>query len=101
MSSYTSRRSVARLRGLTFAKKAFYTTAEIAKILGVSTRTVLARIHDGSLYGFRLPRRIYRVPLGGLMQFLGEPPRVSRRVLRGKAAERWWDRMAREEIESE
>lgn len=92
-----SRIPTTRARALEFEKKAFYAPAEIAKLLGISTQTVLDRIHDGSLYGVRISPRIYRVPLGGLMQFLGEPPRIKRRVWRGKDADRFWARLEKEE----
>lgn len=93
-----SRVSTARSRTFEFEKKAFYAPTEIAKILGISTQTVLDRIHDGSLYGVRISPRIYRVPLGALMQFLGEPPRIRRRVWRTKDADRFWARLEREEV---
>ena len=63
-----------------FERKAFYTPAEVASILRISDQTVLQRIHEGDLYAVRLGPRLYRVPLGSLMQFLGHPPRITRRV---------------------
>ncbi len=63
-----------------FARKPFYAPAEIARILGISDQTVLARIHDGKLFALQLGPRLYRIPLGALLQFLGEPPSISRSV---------------------
>ncbi|MGH2379589.1 MAG: helix-turn-helix domain-containing protein [Candidatus Limnocylindria bacterium] len=70
------RRAVA----LDFERKAFYTPAEVAAILQVSTQTVRDWIHHGRLYGIRLSERIYRIPLGALLLRLGEAPRVTRKV---------------------
>lgn len=70
------RRAVA----LEFERKAFYTPAEVAALLEVSTQTVLDWIHEDLLYGIRLSERIYRIPLGALLQRLGEAPRVTRQV---------------------
>lgn len=69
-------------RELEFARKPFYSPSEVAQILGISTQSVLDRIHDGTLYAIRLSPRIYRIPLGGLLQFLGEPSRIARTVKR-------------------
>jgi hypothetical protein len=55
----------------------------------MSTQTVLDRIHDGSLYAFRLSPRIYRITLASLMQFLGEPPRIRRITRTGGPLPRW------------
>lgn len=71
-----SRKATQARPKLDFERKAFYSPSEIAAILGVSTQTVLDRIHDGSLYAFRLSPRIYRITIASFMQFLGEPPRV-------------------------
>ncbi len=85
---------------LDFERKAFYAPAEIARILGISTQTVLDRIHDGSLYGFRLSPRIYRVPLAGFVQFLGEPPRVERVTKKLRRLPTWKRELAAEERRS-
>lgn len=81
-----------------FERKAFYTPAEVAAILRVSTQTVLAWIHADRLYGIRLSERIYRIPLGALLQRLGEPPRVTREVHPYRLPDRAADmrRLARE-----
>lgn len=85
---------------LDFERKAFYSPAEIAGILGVSTQTVLDRVHDGSLYGVRLSPRIYRIPLGGFLQFLGEPPRITHRTRKVKRLPDWDRELAEEETRS-
>lgn len=69
-----------RVAALDFERKAFYTPAEVAAILQVSTQTVLDWIHEDRLYGIQLSERIYRIPLGALLQRLGEAPRVTREV---------------------
>lgn len=63
-----------------FEPKAFYTPAEVAQILRVSSQTVLDWIHDQRLDAVQLSERVYRIPLGALMLKLGEPPRVRREV---------------------
>ena len=77
-----------------FEKKAFYSPAEVARILGVSDQTVLDRIHDDKLFAVQLSARIYRIPLAALLQFLGLPPEI-RRVVRPNAkvprTDRDWD----------
>lgn len=68
-----------RTRGsvaLDFERKPFYTPAEVGRITGISDQTVLDRIHDGQLYAARLGARLYRIPLGALLQFLGAPPEI-------------------------
>lgn len=60
-------------------RKAFYTPADVAKILSVSDQTVLTRIHEGDLFAVRVSPRVYRIPLGALLQFLGARPRIRRR----------------------
>ena len=68
---------------LEFTRKAFYSPAEVAQILAISDQTVLQRIHEGQLYALRLGPRLFRIPLGSLMQFLGEPPHIKRTYRRG------------------
>ncbi len=90
MATTVGRRTAAPRRpAIEFERKAVYSPTEIARILGVSTQTVLDRIHDGSLYGVRLSPRIYRIPLGALMIFLGEPPHVKRIVRKVKRLPKW------------
>lgn len=62
--------------GRDFARKPFYTPAEVARILKISDRTVLERIHRQELYAVQLGPRLYRIPLGALLQFLGAPPEI-------------------------
>ena len=83
--------------GLEFERKPFYSPAEIAGLLGVSTQTVLDRIHDGSLFAFRLSPRIYRITLASFMQFLGEPPRIKRITRKVKRLPNWDREFADEE----
>lgn len=81
---------------LDFERKPFYSPKEVGQILGISTQTVLERIHSSDLYGVRISERIYRIPLAALLVFLGEPTRV-RRVKWGRAdADRFWQRLGRE-----
>lgn len=61
---------------LDFERKPFYSPAEVGRIAGISDQTVLDRIHDGRLYAARLGPRLYRIPLGALLQFLGAPPEI-------------------------
>ena len=63
---------------LDFERKPFYSPAEIAEILGISDQTVLERIHQAQLFAVRLGPRLYRIPLGSLLQFLGVPPAITR-----------------------
>ncbi|MHB8630669.1 MAG: hypothetical protein ACYC9W_01930 [Candidatus Limnocylindria bacterium] len=44
--------------------------------MGISDQTVMQRIHDGELYAARLGPRLYRTPLGALLQFVGAPPEI-------------------------
>ena len=59
-----------------FERKPFYTPADVSRIVGISDQTVMQRIHDGELYAARLGPRLYRIPLGALLQFLGAPPDI-------------------------
>lgn len=68
------------LAELTFERKSFYSPAEVASILAISDQTVLERIHEGKLFAVKLGPRLYRIPLGALLQFLGAPPSVRRSV---------------------
>ncbi len=70
-------RTPARAPGrLDFKRKPFYTPAEVAQILQVSDQTVLERIHEGSLFAVRVGPRLLRIPLGAVLQFLGERPEI-------------------------
>src|SRR5258708_14360683 len=61
---------------LDFERKPFYSTVDVAKIAGISDTTVLARIHSGELFAVQLGPRLYRIPLGALLQFLGGAPSI-------------------------
>lgn len=70
-----------------FARKPFYKPGEVAEILSVSTQHVLDLIHLEKLAAVRISERIYRIPLGGLLLFLGEAPRINRIVRRDAAVD--------------
>lgn len=42
--------------------KQFYSPAEVARELGISSTTVLRLVHDGRLPALRISERIYRIP---------------------------------------
>ena len=42
--------------------KQFYSPAEVARELGISSTTVLRLVHDGRLPALRISDRIYRIP---------------------------------------
>jgi len=49
--------------------KRFYTPQEVAELLGVSSTTVMSRIHDGALPAVRVSERIYRIPIPAFERF--------------------------------
>lgn len=56
-------------------EKRFYTTAEAAAILGVSSATVRRLICSGRIPAIRVPDRRYRIPIPGFERFrAGEMP---------------------------
>lgn len=64
------------LEDLGIERKPFYTTAEVARFLGISDQSVLDRIHLPAedarhLYALALGPRTYRVPVGALAQLVG------------------------------
>jgi excisionase family DNA binding protein len=79
-----------------FEKKAYYAPAEIARILAVHPSTVLDWIHRGRLFAHRLSPRVFRIPLGSFMQFLGAAPRAARRELSDAEADAIWARITGE-----
>jgi excisionase family DNA binding protein len=54
--------------------KRFYTPQEVAQLLGVSSTTVMSRIHDGALPAVRVSDRIYRIPVPALERFVSTEP---------------------------
>ncbi|MEO6349597.1 MAG: helix-turn-helix domain-containing protein [Candidatus Limnocylindrales bacterium] len=48
----------------------FYTPQEVALLLGVSSTTVMSRIHDGALPAVRVSDRIYRIPVPAYERFV-------------------------------
>jgi excisionase family DNA binding protein len=69
--------------------KRFYTPQEAADLLGVSSTTVMSRIHDGALPAVRVSDRIYRIPIPAFERFVSTAPERSfeiryRRVARVK-----------------
>jgi excisionase family DNA binding protein len=51
-------------------RKAFYSPAEVAEFVGVSSSTVLNYIHAGKLASVRLSERTYRIPRKALLRLL-------------------------------
>jgi len=87
-----------RPEDFSFERKAFYSPAEVARILGVSDQTVLDLIHGERLFAVQIGPRLYRIPLGSFMQFLGVPPRITwTRNPRGVVAGRRFDELDRRE----
>ena len=69
--------------------KRFYTPQEAAELLGVSSTTIMSRIHDGALPAVRVSERIYRIPIPAFERFVStaDKPEVEiryRRVARVK-----------------
>jgi excisionase family DNA binding protein len=53
----------------------FYTPAEAAQQLGVSSTTVMSLIHSGRLPAVRISERIYRIPIPAFERLVsGESP---------------------------
>lgn len=65
---------------LDFERKPFYSVLDVADILGISDTTVLARIHADELFAIQLGPRLYRIPLGALLQFMGAAPSIRRSI---------------------
>lgn len=83
---------------MAFEKKAFYSPPEIAKILDVHPTTVREWITEGKLHGIKLSERVTRVPLGALMELLGEPLPVTHGVLTSEETDRHLDGAAIEPV---
>jgi excisionase family DNA binding protein len=80
---------IARFEDFPFERKAWYSTAEIGHLLGVSATTVRRWISSGKLFAAQPSARRYRIPLASFMQYLGVPPQI--RVTRGRNARRFED----------
>ena len=78
------------MRALDFEKKAFYTPAEIARLLAVHPSTVREWIHSDRLFAYQLSERVTRIPLSSVMHLRGEPPRVIERDLSASEADAIW-----------
>ena len=55
-------------------RKRFYTPAEVADLLNVSSTTVMNRIHSGALPAVRVSERIYRIPVPAFERFASTTP---------------------------
>lgn len=69
--------------------KRFYTPQEAAALLGVSSTTVMSRIHDGALPAVRVSERVYRIPIPAFERFVSTTDKAEveiryRRVARVK-----------------
>ena len=76
-----------RRTAIHFERKPFYSPSEVAVILGVSAQTVRDWIHDDRLFAVRLSERLYRIPLGALLQKLGHPARIRHEDRTGRASD--------------
>jgi excisionase family DNA binding protein len=54
--------------------KRFYSPQEVARLLGVSSSTVMTRIRDGVLPAVRVSDRIYRIPIPAFERFVSRQP---------------------------
>lgn len=70
--------------------KRYYSPAEVAEALSVSTSTVLRLIHEGRLPAIRVSERIYRIPVPALDRFQSgaAPPNVTAMESRAESAPR-------------
>lgn len=51
-------------------EKPFYSPAEVARELDISSTTVLRLIHDGRLPAIRVSERIYRIPTASFERYM-------------------------------
>lgn len=49
--------------------KQFHSPAEVARELGISSATVLRRVHDGRLPALKVSERIYRIPAAAFERY--------------------------------
>ncbi len=77
-------------------EKRFYTPAEVAAILDVSSATVLRLIHDRKLPAVHVSARVYRIPIPALERFqageitdpwLAEPAPIRRGAIEPRIGE--------------
>jgi len=61
----------------------FYSPAEVARLAGLHTSTILSYIHAGRLYAIKLSERTYRIPNKAVLKMLApelaNPPRFVER----------------------
>ena len=56
------------------AGRRFYSPQEVARLLNVSSTTVMTRIHAGALPAVRVSDRVYRIPVVALERFVSTEP---------------------------
>lgn len=81
--------------------KAFYSPTEVARLLGLSSDTIINYIKAGTVFAIKLSERTYRIPRREVSRLTGEPVAPSTGVERGRggaeAAERIRGRLRRQE----
>ena len=82
-----------------FQMQAFYTPDEVAALLRVHVTTVRDWIRSERLFAYRISERVSRVPLGALMELLGEPQPVVHRILNPADGQAVWAAIASEHPE--
>jgi excisionase family DNA binding protein len=82
-----------------FQMHAFYTPDEVAALLRVHVSTVRDWIRSERLFAYRISERVSRVPLGALMELLGEPQPVAHRILSPADGQVVWAAIASEHPE--
>jgi excisionase family DNA binding protein len=82
-----------------FQMQAFYTPDEVADLLRVHVSTVREWIRSGRLFAYRISERVSRVPLGALMELLGEPQPVVHWILDRADGQAVWAAIASEHPE--
>ncbi len=82
--------------------KAFYSPAEVARLLELHPDTILNYIHSGRIFAIQLSARTYRIPQREVQRLIApetlKPPRIIRRE--GDEAIRAFEREVREEVEA-
>ena len=82
-----------------FQMQAFYTPDEVADLLRVHVSTVREWIRSERLFAYRISERVSRIPLGSLMELLGEPQPVAHVDLSRDDAQAVWAEIAAEHPE--